>query len=152
MTLEESLKALKSAFSGKSAEAAALSSEISALKAKNETLAAEHATLLEKFEAQSAAVVERDALAAQVAELAKALASAEDAKVQASAEVVSVGKKAADIVAQAGAAPVEITPSEVAAKSAEDLWSEYCAMEPGKAKMAFYEKNRSAFIKLAGIK
>lgn len=151
MTLEASLKALKSAFTGKTAEASALAGEVAALKAKNDTLASELATLNERLVEASAAIAERDALAARIEELTKSLSTAEAAKVAAVAEVKSVGAKAAEIVAKAGAEPVEIAPQS-AQKSPAELWDEYLAMPNGKAKVDFYETHRSAFMKLLGIK
>ena len=147
MTLEQSLTALKSAFSGKASEVEALTASLTAANAKADALSSEVATLTEKLSALSAVASERDALAAKVEALAASLASAESAKAQAEAAIETVGKKAATIVAAAGATPVEIAPAvEAAVKSTEELWSEYCSMEPSKAKTAFYNKHRSAFL------
>lgn len=147
MTLEQSLTALKSAFTGKASEVEAINASLSAANAKANALSSEVATLTEKLAAASAAASERDALAAKVEALAASLASVEAAKVKAEASIESVGKKAATIVAAAGATPVEIAPAvEAASKSTEDLWNEYCSMKPSKEKTAFYNKHRSAFI------
>ena len=56
MTLEQTLKTLKAAFSSKSAEAEAFASQLSEMKAKNDTLAAEYATVAEQLIAANAAV------------------------------------------------------------------------------------------------
>lgn len=148
MTLEQSLTALKSAFSGKASEVEALNASLAAANAKADALSSEVATLTEKLTALTAAASERDALAAKVEAIAASLASAESAKAQAEAAIETVGKKAAHIVAAAGATPVEIAPAAEAsaAKPTEELWAEYCSMEQSPAKSAFYNKHRAAFI------
>jgi chromosome segregation ATPase len=155
MTLEETLKALKSAFSNKSAEAEAHAKEIAELKAKNDTLAAEFAAVAEKLEASAGAVAERDELKAKVEELLNALASTEKKKNEAVTQIESVGKKAAVIIAAAGATPVEITAGNVEngkAKTGAEIWDEYLKMPQGKEKQAFYLKHRSAIVEHLGYK
>lgn len=153
MTLEDSLKALKAAFTSKSAEAEAFAKEMSELKTKNDTLAAEYAAAVEKLEASAAVISERDAAIAKVEELTKALASAEDLKKQAVTQIESVGKKAASIAASVGVAPVEVNPADaVSAKSPEEVWTEYCGMKDPAAKLAFYNKNRASIVAHLGIK
>ena len=93
MTLEESLKALKSAFTSKSGEAEAMAKEMGELKAKNDTLAAEYATVVEKLEASAVAIAERDAAISKVEELTKALAASEALKAEASKQIETVGKE-----------------------------------------------------------
>ena len=155
MTLEETLKALKSAFTSKSAESEAFAKEIAELKAKNDTLSAEYSALAEKFEAAQSAVAERDALAAKIEELMASVAKAEKVKAEAVSQIETVGKKAAQIIAAAGATPVEITAGAVEAKSAKtgaELWEEYLKMPAGADKQAFYVKHRSAIIEHLGYK
>ena len=155
MTLEETLKALKSAFSNKSAEAEAHAKEIAELKAKNDTLAAEFAAVAEKLEASAGAVAERDELKSKVEELLNALASTEKKKNEAVTQIESVGKKAAVIIAAAGATPVEITAGNVEngkAKTGAEIWDEYLKMPQGKEKQAFYLKHRSAIVEHLGYK
>lgn len=153
MTLEESLKALKAAFTSKSGEAEAFAKEIGELKAKNETLAAEHAAVVEKLEAAAAAVAERDAAIAKVEELTKALAASEALKAEASKQIETVGKVAAKIVASVGVQPVEISAADsVQAKSPEEVWNEYCGIKDPAAKLAFYNKNRASIVAHLGIK
>ena len=154
MTLEESLKALKTAFSGKSAEAEAMAKDLSEAKAKNETLSAEFEALKEKLEATSAIVAERDSAIAKIEELTKALASAETIKAEAVAQIETVAKKSASIVASAGVVPVEISSADnvASAKSNEEIWTEYCGIKNPTEKVAFYNKNRSAIISHLGIK
>jgi len=155
MTLEETLKALKSAFSNKSAEAEAHAKEIAELKAKNDTLAAEFAAVAEKLEASAGAVAERDELKSKVEELLNALASTEKKKNEVVTQIESVGKKAAVIIAAAGATPVEITAGNVEngkAKTAAEIWDEYLKMPQGKEKQAFYIKHRSAIVEHLGYK
>jgi hypothetical protein len=151
MTLEQSLKALKSAFSGKSAEVDSLSAQISTLKAANESLSAELGLAVEKLDANAGAVAERDALAAKVDELTKALAESNKVKAEAVSQIETVGKKAAAIVASVGAAPVELA-VEASNKVAADVWAEYLDIKDPVAKAAFYTKNRPAIIAHLGLK
>ena len=161
MTLEESLKALKSAFTSKSADAEAMAKEMSALQAKNETLAAEFlaaefASVSEKLEASAALAalaVERDAAIAKIEELTKALAVSESLKAEAGKQIESVGKAAAKIVASVGIQPIEISAADSqSAKSPEEIWNEYCAMKDPAQKVAFYNKNRAAIVSHLGVK
>ena len=69
MTLEETLKSLKTAFSGKSAEAEAMSKEIAALKSQVETLNAEKALVVEQFNAAEAKAAEAALAIAKVEEI-----------------------------------------------------------------------------------
>jgi predicted RNase H-like nuclease (RuvC/YqgF family) len=151
MTLEQSLKALKSAFSGKSAEVDSLSAQISTLKASNESLSAELGLAVEKLDANAGVVAERDALAAKVDELTKALAESNKIKAEAVSQIETVGKKAAAIVASVGASPVEL-PVEASTKVAADVWAEYLEIKDPVAKAAFYAKNRPAIIAHLGLK
>ena len=155
MTLEGSLKALKSAFTSKTVEAEAHAKELAALKAKNETLSAELASLSEKFEEAKSAVAERDALTAKIAELTQTLASAEKVKTEAVSQIESAGKKAAQIVAAAGATPVEISPATKGnepPKTNAELWEQYLKMPAGAEKQKFYNANRTQIIAHLGYK
>jgi len=156
MTLEESFKALKSAFTNKTVEAEAHAKEISALKAKNDTLSAEYSALLEKFEASCQAVAERNALEEKVESLLKTLAETEKLKAEAVSQIESVGKKASAVIASAGATPVEISPlvtsKDAQAKTGAELWEEYLKMPNGAEKQKFYNANRSAIIGHLGYK
>ena len=153
MTLEETLKALKSAFTSKSAEAEAMAKEMSEIKAKNETLLAEFAAVSEKLDASAAIISERDTAISKIEELSKALAASEELKKQAASQIESVGKKAASIAASVGVSPVEISSSDaVNAKTAEEVWSEYCSMKDPAQKLAFYNKNRASIVAHLGIK
>jgi len=153
MTLEESLKALKAAFTSKSGEAEAMAKEMSELKAKNETLAAEYAAVTEKLEASAAVIADRDAAVSKVEELTKALAASEALKAEASKQIESVGKVAAKIVASVGVQPVEISAADNAVqKTPEEVWTEYCAMKDPAKKQAFYNANRAAIVAHLGIK
>jgi hypothetical protein len=151
MTLEQSLKALKSAFSGKSAEVESLNARIATFKAANESLSAELALATEKTEANAGVVAERDSLAAKVEELTKALAESNKVKAEAVSQIETVGKKAAAIVASVGAAPVDL-PVESSNKVAADVWAEYLETKDPVAKAAFYTKNRAAIIAHLGLK
>jgi DNA repair exonuclease SbcCD ATPase subunit len=153
MTLEESLKALKAAFTNKSGEAEAMAKEMSELKAKNDTLASEYATVVEKLEASAAVIADRDSAIAKVEELTKALAASESLKAEAAKQIESVGKVAAKIVASVGVSPVEISAADSAVqKTPEEVWTEYCAMKDPAKKQAFYNANRSAIVSHLGIK
>jgi chromosome segregation ATPase len=153
MTLEESLKALKSAFTNKRGEAEAMAKEMSELKSKNDTLAAEYAAVAEKLEASAAVIADRDSAIAKVEELTKALAASESLKAEAAKQIESVGKVAAKIVASVGVSPVEISAADSAVqKTPEEVWTEYCAMKDPAKKQAFYNANRSAIVSHLGIK
>lgn len=153
MTLEESLKALKAAFTNKSGEAEAMAKEMSELKSKNDTLAAEYATVVEKLEASAAVIADRDSAIAKVEELTKALAASESLKAEAAKQIESVGKVAAKIVASVGVSPVEISAADSAVqKTPEEVWTEYCAMKDPAKKQAFYNANRAAIVLHLGIK
>lgn len=153
MTLEETLKTLKSAFSGKSVEAETLTGQVKALTAKNETLAAEYAAQGEKLEAQSAALAERDTLAGKVEELTKALAAAEAQKVSAVSQIESAGKVAAKIAASVGVAAVEINPAEsVTPQSNAEIWEAYIGIKNPGEKQAYYAKHRAAIVAHLGVR
>lgn len=153
MTLEESLKALKAAFTNKSGEAEAMAKEMSELKSKNDTLAAEYATVIEKLEASAAVIADRDSAIAKVEELTKALAASESLKAEAAKQIESVGKVAAKIVASVGVSPVEISAADSAIqKTPEEVWTEYCAMKDPAKKQSFYNANRAAIVSHLGIK
>lgn len=153
MTLEESLKALKAAFTSKSGEAEAFAKEIGELKAKVETLSAEKVALAERLEESVGLIAERDSAVAKVEELTKALAASESLKAEATKQIETVGKVAAKIVASVGVQPVEISAADgAAAKSPEEVWTEYCGIKDASAKLAFYNKNRAAILAHMGIK
>jgi seryl-tRNA synthetase len=153
MTLEESLKALKAAFTSKNGEAEAMAKEMGELKTKNDTLAAEYAAVSEKLEASAAVIADRDSAIAKVEELTKALAASEALKAEASKQIESVGKVAAKIVASVGVQPVEISAADNAVqKTPEEVWTEYCAMKDPAKKQAFYNANRAAIVSHLGIK
>ena len=154
MTLEQSLKALKAAFTSKSGEAEALASKISELQAKNDTLAAEYASAVEKLEAAAGAIAERDAAVAKVEELTKALAASEAVKKEAVGQIESAGKVAAKMAASVGVTPAEISPVDTvaASKSNEEIWTEYCGIKDPAKKLAFYNANRAAIVAYMGIK
>ena len=154
MTLEQTLKTLKAAFSSKSAEAEAFASQLSEMKAKNDTLAAEYATVAEQLIAANAAVAERNEAIAKVETLTKALAEADAHKAQAVAQIESAGKVGAKIAAAVGVAPIEIAVNEItaSAKSPSEVWEEYVSITDPAAKVAFYNKNRAACLAHLGIK
>lgn len=153
MTLEETLKSVKEAFVGKSAEAEAKASEVNALTAKV-------AELTEGLSAKEASIVE---LSAKLEDISAKLASAEAmvAKAEAQANEIkasqeSAGKKAASIAASVGVSPVEVTPGEASAvaKSDEDIAQEWASLKQQDAKKAseFYTKNRVAILRAAGLR
>ena len=153
LTLEESLKALKSAFTSKSGEAETMAKEISELKAQNATLISEKASASADVKKLAAMASERDAAIAKVEELTKALASVEDLKKQAVSQIESVGKKSAAIAASVGVVPVEISAADTAAsKSPEEVWNEYLAISNPAEKLSFYNKNRASIVAHLGIK
>lgn len=153
MTLEESLKALKSAFTSKSGEAEAMAKEVVSLKEQNKELSSKYASAQKLLEASAAVVAERDSAIAKVEEMAKALAAAESLKKEAVAQIESVGKKSASIAASVGVSPVEISASDSAtAKSPEEVWNEYLGISNPAEKVAFYNKNRASIVAHLGIK
>lgn len=154
MTLEESLKALKSAFTSKSGEAEKMAKEVSDLKAANKSLKdSAEASAKASVKAVAAVAAERDAAIAKVEELTKALAATEELKKQAVSQIESVGKKSAAIAASVGVNPVEISAADsVAAKTPEEVWNEYLAISNPAEKQAFYNKNRPAIVAHLGIK
>jgi uncharacterized coiled-coil DUF342 family protein len=154
MTLEESLKALKSAFTSKSGEAEAMAKEVSELKAANQSFKdSAEASAKASVKAVAAVAAERDAAIAKVEELTKALAATEELKKQAVSQIESVGKKSASIAASVGVNPVEISAADsVASKSPEEVWNEYLAISNPAEKLAFYNKNRTSIVAHLGIK
>lgn len=154
MTLEQTLSSLKQAFSGKSEEAKAQAAEIANLRseiAKN----AEAVAIAEGFKNQVEAMTSKIAgLETELAEALKIVALANEAKANAEAKIESAGKKAAAIAASVGVVPVEVSPivSEVA-KSGEDITAEWVKMKQTDPKAAteFYNKNRTAILKAAGL-
>ena len=153
MTLEQSLKALKSAFTSKSGEAEAMTKEISELKAKNTELVSASASASKDLKALATARSERDEAISKLNELTKALAASEELKKQAVSQIETVGKKAASIAASVGVTPVEISASDSASsKSPEEIWNEYCNISNPAEKLAFYGKHRPQIVAHLGIK
>ena len=153
MTLEQSLKALKSAFTSKSGEAEAMSKEISELKAKNTELVSASASAAKDLKALASARSERDEAISKIEELTKALAASEELKKQAVSQIETAGKKAASIAASVGVSPVEISASDSAtAKTNEEVWADYCAITNAGEKVAFYNKHRHQIVAHLGIK
>lgn len=153
MNLEQTLVALKEAFSGKSAEAEA---HASALAAK-ETELANAMSAVESLKGNN------DALAAKVAsleaDLAKATAlaaAAVEAQKAAEAKIENAGKKAAEIAASVGVEAVEISPVETtnAGKSNDEIAQEWAVLrqKDPKAASEFYTKNRTAIIAASGLR
>jgi hypothetical protein len=149
MTLEESFKALKQAFTGKTAEAEALATEHSKVVALN-------AELTSKVSALEAEVSKIESFSKQVEELTAKLTEAQNEKAQAVAQNETAGKKAAVIASSVGVQAVEISPAEEAqikgTKSNAEVWDAYLAETDAVKKKAYYEANRSAIIAHLGIK
>jgi chromosome segregation ATPase len=160
MNLEETLNALKQAFSGKSAEAETFSKELSDAKALVVSLTESNKNAAAAFDALSN---DKVALEAKVAllqgELNKAKEIAEAAlaaQKNAESKIESAGKKAADIAASVGVDAVEVSPVgvETSSKQPEDIaleWVEMKKTDP-KAAQDFYTKNRSAILAAAGLR
>jgi len=151
MTLEESFKTLKTAFSGKNAEVEKLTKEILSLKSDNEKLSNDLLAVADKINEISALTSERDALSAKVEELTKSLATAEKLNIESATQIESASEKAAKIVAAAGATPVEL-PIEASEKSGNDVWNQYLEIKDPVEKQKFYNKNRSSILKHFGLK
>ena len=153
MTLEQSLNALKSAFTSKSGEAETMIKEISELKAQNAELVSASASASKDLKSLATARAERDEAISKLDELTKALAASEELKKQAVAQIETVGKKSASIAASVGVTPVEISAADSAsAKSPEEIWNEYCQITDPAEKLSFYGKNRPQIVAHLGIK
>jgi uncharacterized protein (DUF3084 family) len=153
MTLEETLKSLKEAFVGKSAEAEAKANEVNALTAKI-------SELTESVSSKEAMISE---LSAKLEDVSSKLASAEEMKAKAEqiaqeikASQETAAKKAASIAASVGVTPVEVSPAESVAqsKSDEEVAQEWASLKQKDAKQAseFYTKNRTAILRAAGLR
>jgi chromosome segregation ATPase len=151
MTLEETLNSLKEAFTGKSAEA---ETHAAALAAKQTELT-EALAIVESLKGNETALNAKVAsLEADLAKAKELAAAAVAAKAEAEAKIESAGKKAASIAASVGVEPVEVSPAVVeSAKSAEDMTAEWVALKQTDPKAAreFYDKNRAAILKAAGL-
>jgi hypothetical protein len=153
MTLEESLKALKAAFTSKTGETEAMSKEMSSLKASNASLKEQLKAASSFMDASKVVEVQRDEAIAKIEELTKTLASSESTKVEAVKQIESAGKKAAAIAASVGVTPVEISAADNAAlKTPEEIWNEYLAIKNPAEKLAFYNKNRASIVAHLGVK
>ena len=147
MTLEQSLKALKEAFTGKSKEAEALAESHAKLASENKELTAKISAL----EVEAAKVAE---LSKEIAELSEKLAESEKLKKAAVTQIETVGKKSAEIAASVGVAPVEINPATEASapKSNAEIWEAYISEKDNAKKQAFYNANRTQIMAHLGIK
>lgn len=152
MTLEETLKSFKSAFTGQSKELDAAKATIESLKDENAKLHAEFAVQgreLLKLEAVSA---ERDAALLKLEEMTKALEAAERQKLAAVEQIEDVGEKAAKIASSVGVTPVEIAANAEESKTASEVWEEYIKIGDPAQKLAFYNKNRARIMEHLGIR
>lgn len=160
MNLEQTLVALKEAFTGKSAEAEASATELASAKEALAAATAENATFAALVESVKA---DKVALEAKVASLEAELAKATDlakvaleAQKAAEAKVESAGKKAAAIAASVGVDAVEVTPAETSAsaKTNQEIADQWVALKKDDPKAAseFYTKNRSAILAAAGLR
>jgi chromosome segregation ATPase len=148
MTLEKLYTDLKEAFTGKTAEVEAKAGEVASLTAKVAEMTA-------ALSSKEAAFIE---LAAQAKDMSDKLASAEAFAKKAQEDVARIaaaqetaGKKAANIVADAGVLPVEVTPGEAtaAAKSDDEVVAEWSAMKMGtKEKQAFFDRNKASILRV----
>jgi len=153
MTIEETVKALKSAFTSKSSEVEKLANELKESLAKNEALGAEVELLKEKAEAYDSLMREKSEASAKAEELAKALAESEKLKADAVSQIETVGKKAAAIASSVGVEPVEISAADGQTnKSPEEAWNEYVSMKDPAKKLAFYKTNQKAIFAHLGVK
>lgn len=151
MTLEETLNSLKEAFTGKSAEA---ESHAAALAAKETELANAMAAVESLKGNNDSLVAKVTALETELASAKQAVEAAVLAKAEAESKIESAGKKAAAIAASVGVEPVEVSPvATETAKSGAELTEQWVKMKQTdpKAAAAFYDKNRSAILKAAGL-
>lgn len=153
MTLEQSLKALKSAFTSKAGEADSMIKEIAELKAQNADLLNEKAASAIELKVLSVTIAERDAALGKVKELTEALVASDEIKKQAVSQIESVGKKSASIAASVGVTPVEISAADAAgSKTPDEVWADYLEIKDPAEKISFYNRNRSQIIAHMGIK
>jgi hypothetical protein len=153
MTLEQSLKALKAAFTSKTGEAEAMSKEMADLKASNISLKEQLKAASSFMEAAKVVEAQRDEAIAKIEEITKSLAVAEATKVEAVKQIETAGKKAASIAASVGVTPVEISAADSAvSKTPEEVWNEYLAIKNPAEKLAFYNKNRASIVAHLGVK
>lgn len=159
MNLEDTLTALKEAFTGKSAEAethAKALAEAQALVSAKDAELSTATALVESVKADKVALEAKVAsLEAENAKMKEAMELAIAASVEAKAKVESAGKKAAQIAASVGVDAVEISPAVAeAAKSNEDIAAEWAVLrqKDPKAASEFYTKHRTAIIAAAGLR
>jgi len=147
MTLEQSLNALKAAFTGKSAEAEKLAAEHASVVSIN-------AELTNKISSLEIEAAKADAMSKQIEELTAKLNESEKLKESAVKQIESVGKKSAAIAASVGVPAVEISPAgETAApKSNAEIWETYISEKDAVKKLSFYNANRTAIMAHLGIK
>jgi chromosome segregation ATPase len=160
MNLEQTLVALKEAFTGKSAEAEAnaksladAQASITNLEEANKVALGLVESLTSDKSALEAKVASLEAELTKAAEVAKAALEAQKA---AEDKIETAGKKAAAIAASVGVDAVEVSPVETgpSAKSNEDIAAEWAVLRQKDPKSAseFYTKHRSAIIAAAGLR
>lgn len=152
MTIEESFSKMKAAFESLTTSDSVKAKELADISAK--ALAAEQA-LAEKSAAFDAlnttisALTEKvNALEVEKKELASAVESLKNFNANA-------GKTSAAIVASVGVDPVAVSPAGAStAKTDDDVSAEWISMKQSdpKAARSFYESNRAAILRSAGIK
>lgn len=152
MTLEETLKSFKSAFTGQSKELDSAKATIASLQNENAALNAEFAKQGLELKKLSAISAERDAALLKLDEMTKALEAAERQKLAAVEQIEDVGEKAAKIAASVGVNPVEIAANAEESKSASEVWDEYVKIGDPAQKLAFYNKNRARIMEHLGIR
>ena len=124
------LKDAETKLTEQTAQLAALTTERDGYKAQVESLSADNAKHLDAI--QSAAN-DLNAFKAQVAELTAKLEATEK----------SVTQRVADEIAKLGVPPVDKSPEPPKAKTEQELWAEYAAIEDPSKRAAFYQANRT---------
>lgn len=152
MTLEETLKSFKAAFSGKSEELDKANARIASLESEKSELAEKLSELSKSSADASKLAAERDEALLKLDEMTKALEAAERQKVAAVEQIEEVGEKSAKIAASVGVAPVEIAANAGEQKSPEEVWNDYMKISDPAEKLAFYNKNRASIIQHLGIR
>lgn len=152
MTIEESFSKMKAAFESLTTSDSAKAKELADMSAKAlaaETALAEKSAAFEALNATISALTEKvNALEVEKKELASAVESLKNFNANA-------GKTAATIVASVGVDPVAVSPAgSSGAKSDEDISAEWISMKQSdpKAARSFYDSNRAAILRAAGIK
>jgi uncharacterized phage infection (PIP) family protein YhgE len=158
MSIEDSFRKMKAAyeavFNSDNAKTTQIKELAEKLEAANAMVNESDKQVASHME-QIKALTEELAAAKQIAmEFEKIKTDAEAIANQIKAEQTTVGKKAAEMAASVGVQPVELSPAVSHSASDEDIVEKWIDMKKTDAKAAsqFYDKNRAAILRKAGIR